>query len=88
LVNSLGLLYVNVGHNPPATRDVWDIKRGQLTADQVLQYQASAPQTSYGGTGISSDSFDGPTYNPPRPPPPSGNSGGSNVLPAGLGSLI
>ena len=88
LVNSLGLLYVNIGHNPPPARDVWDIKRGQLTADQVLQYQASAPQTSYGGTGISSDSFDGPTYNPPRPPPPSGNSGGSNALPAGLGSLI
>jgi len=83
LVNSLGLLYVNLGHNPPASRDLWDIKRGQLTADQVLNYRpSSAMSTTYGGTGISSDNFVTSYHPPPKPP----SQGGS--LAPGLGSLI
>jgi hypothetical protein len=83
LVNSLGLLYVNLGHNPPAARDLWDIKRGKLTADQVLNYRPSSTMsTTYGGTGISSDNFHQSYHPPPKPP----SQGGS--LAPGLGSLI
>ena len=82
LVNSLGLLYVNAGHNPPASRDLWDIRRGKLSADMILEYRAGMNMSStYGGTGISSDSFNGPTYRPPPGPPPSQG-------PPGLGSLL
>ena len=86
LVNSLGLLHVTIGHNPPPARDLWDIKRGQLSADQVVKYRPSAPvvQTTYGGTGISSDSFDDRRY---QPPPRPGTSSGSSA-PPGIGSLI
>ena len=84
LVNSLGLLYVTIGHNAPPERDLWDIKRGELRADQVVQFRPSLPQiqTTYGGTGISSDSFDEGGYQPPPRP----STGGS--APAGIGSLI
>ena len=99
LVNSLGLLYVNIGHNPPAARDLWDIKRGKLTADQILQHQFAAPSTTYattyGGTGISSDDFGATQYVPPAPPRPqsqqpssSGAQSGGGALAPGLGSLI
>ena len=99
LVNSLGLLYVNIGHNPPAARDLWDIKRGKLTADQILQHQFATPSTTYattyGGTGISSDDFGATQYVPPAPPRPqnqqpssSGAQSGGGALAPGLGSLI
>jgi len=82
LVNSLGLLYVNAGHNPPAARDLWDIRRGKLSADMILEYRAGMNMSStYGGTGISSNSFNGPTYRPPPGPTPSQG-------PPGLGSLL
>jgi len=70
IVNSLGLLYVNTGHKAPALRDVWDIRKGTLTADMVLEYRGATSMTStYGGTGISSDSFEGSSYRPPPGPP-------------------
>ena len=64
-VNSLGMCHAKVGFDAPRPEELWDIKRGNLIpAEAMNSIRVDVNQnsnlhnykTSYGGTGISSDS--------------------------------
>ena len=64
-VNSLGMCYAKVGVDAPRPEELWDIKRGNLIPQEAMNsirvdINANSNlhnyKTSYGGTGISSDS--------------------------------
>jgi hypothetical protein len=64
-VNSLGMCYAKIGFDAPRPEELWDIKRGNLIpAEAFNSIRVDVNQnsnlhnykTSYGGTGISSDS--------------------------------
>jgi Ca2+-binding EF-hand superfamily protein len=69
-VNSLGMCYAKVGFDAPRPEELWDIKRGNLIpAEAFNSIRVDVNQnsnlhnykTSYGGTGISSDSPGAPS---------------------------